>query len=143
MRTSTATAVLLAAGVYAVGLVRHEVHERRRQELTMAEMHQRLCADTATDFPDEYGYGDLSPTDRSAFIHANRTLSLVGVKYRVGQLSDRTLEVVAKAMMRRPSMQMYWAQNGSLRDQESQDRVDRRFHTIVDKEYADAQGRAK
>ncbi|MET8696940.1 DUF6082 family protein [Streptomyces bauhiniae] len=136
MRTSTA--LLLAAGVYAVGLVRREVHERRRQELGMADMHQRLCADTAARYAGEYGTDEQSELEKALSIHANRTLSLVGAKYRVGQLSDKALRLVARSMMTKPSMRLYWAEHSAGRDEESQTRVDRRFHAIMDAEYDDA-----
>ncbi|BDH04924.1 DUF6082 family protein [Streptomyces seoulensis] len=140
MRTSTA--LLLAAGVHVAGLVRREVHERRRQQLSMAGMHQRLCADTAANFAEEYGYSDLSATDKALFIHANRSLSLVGAKYGIGQLSDRTLRLVAASMMKTPSIRLYWERNGAARDAESETRADRRFHTIMENAFTAAHARA-
>ncbi|MFF0386901.1 DUF6082 family protein [Streptomyces sp. NPDC004286] len=132
----TPTAVLVVAAVYTAGLIRRDLHARRAQIIAVEEMHQRLCAEAALQFPGEYGSEQESTEEKGLGIHANRVVSLLWAKYTVGQLDKRALRAVAQTAMRTPPIREYWRLHGTNREQESQTRSARHFHTVLEEAYA-------
>ncbi|MEU6475322.1 DUF6082 family protein [Streptomyces sp. NPDC047017] len=128
----TSTAILVVAAIGAVRIVQAERQARRQLVLHAAELHQAYCRDTAADHlsSGEWGEG-LSPEEAAQHIHANRLISFLSAKYRVGLLKDDDLRVQAHASMKRPSVRSYWEQNGSFRQEGAKDRIDRRFNEIM------------
>ncbi|CAM5475480.1 MULTISPECIES: DUF6082 family protein [Streptomyces] len=135
MRASSA--ILVAAAVGTLRLLQAERHSKRQLALKAAELHQAYCRDTAADqaLSGEWADADVTAEQAAKYIHANRLLSFLSVKYRVGLLNDHTLRVQARSAMARDSIREYWGKFGSFREMEAKDRTDRKFNEIMSGEF--------
>ncbi|MFB6525228.1 DUF6082 family protein [Streptomyces sp. NPDC056399] len=131
MRTSTA--ILISAGVSAIGIAFSHVQHRQRLELGTAELHQNMLADTLRD-PDLLELWRTRDETLEKFkrsVGANRQLSFTALKYRLGLLSPETLRVQTDSLMHRRGVREHWEQHQSFRMAEAGSRRDREFLTAL------------
>ncbi len=131
---------LLAAAVLvigAAGLVLSERHQRRHNVIATTDTHQRWLASVATQ-PDVlalWAPDGMEPEEYGRLTQANRPFASLFTRYRLGVLTRRTLRVQARWVMEREAGRAYWAAFGAFRESEGDDRIDRRFNTIMADEY--------
>lgn len=137
------TAVLVAgaaaAGVGAAHLWQAERHQRQRNALSAAAMHQEYLRYVEGNpelqrlwVPED---GSLDAEEYLRRTHANHLFAALATRFRVGILTAETLRVQAKWMMSRAVGRDYWASFSGFRDSEARDKVDRRFNRIMTDEW--------
>lgn len=127
MRTSTA--ILIAAGVSAVGIALSHLQHRQRLDLETAGLHQSMLGDTLRD-PDLlelWRTTDETPEKFKRSVGANRQLAFTGLKYRLGLISPETLRVQTDNLMLRRGVREHWEQHHTFRLAEATNRRDREF----------------
>ncbi|MFJ5734724.1 DUF6082 family protein [Streptomyces microflavus] len=137
------TAVFLA-GAAAVGIgVAHlrqaERHQRQRNVLSAAAIHQAFLRHVDGNpelqkmwVPED---GSLSAEEYIRRTHANQLFSALAVRFRVGILDEEKLRVQAKWMMSRAVGRDYWSSFSGFRELEAGDKIDRRFNSIMGDEW--------
>lgn len=140
MKIPTSATVLVAAAVGAVGLWRLERQWQRQNALHAAQMHQDMLAEVAAN-PELHEIWMPPGGDRSEyvkFLHVNRLISFLSVKYRAGLLNDESMRVQARAVMEREAGRRYWDEYGSFREEEAMDSTDARFNEMMSAAYTRA-----
>ncbi|MFD4482373.1 DUF6082 family protein [Streptomyces sp. NPDC058257] len=137
------TAVLLAgavtAGVGVAHLWQAERHQRQRNALSAAMIHQEWLRHVDGNpelqqlwAPED---GSLSVEEYNRRTHANQLFSALAVRYRVGILDADKLRVQARWMMSRAVGRDYWTAFAGFRESEAGDKFDRGFNRIMTDEW--------
>ncbi|MFE6186513.1 DUF6082 family protein [Streptomyces sp. NPDC056465] len=147
----TSSAILVAAGTAAVGILcamrlhreRIELAEKHHQQqlrLGTAALHQRLLAAIATDPEhwDIWNKGDITPEQLSTMVRVNAQVSLNHLNYELGVVSSEELHVQARSLMERPAVREFWSKTRDFRSKESGDERTQEFMAIFDREHAAA-----
>ncbi|MGW1295874.1 DUF6082 family protein [Streptomyces sp. NPDC002533] len=137
------TAILLAgAAAAAVGgaqLWQAERHQRQRNALSAAAMHQEYLRYVEGNPELQCLWapegGSLDAEEYVRRTHANHLFSALAVRFRVGVLDAETLRVQAKWMMSRAVGRDYWSSFSGFRELEAGDKFDRRFKRIMTDEW--------
>lgn len=135
----TSHSVLVASAVGAAGLWLFHQHSRRQNELQAAQIHQAWLAEVAANPELRAVWApvgeELTDKQHANLLHANRLISFLSAKFRVGLLDRTTLRTVVRRLMQQDAIRTYWVRNGGLREEEARDRADRTFNTILNDEY--------
>ncbi|MFE2289848.1 DUF6082 family protein [Streptomyces sp. NPDC059452] len=137
------TAVLVAgaaaAGVGVAHLWQAERHQRQRNALSAAAMHQEYLRYVEGNpelqrlwVPED---GSLDPEEYLRRTHANHLFSALAVRFRVGIIDEENLRVQANWMMSRAVGRDYWSSFSGFRESEARDKLDRRFNRIMTSEW--------
>ncbi|UNZ18191.1 DUF6082 family protein [Streptomyces sp. 891-h] len=135
----TSHSVLVVSAVGAAGLWLCERQHRRQNALDVAQMHQAWIAEVAENPRLRAAWtptgGELPDEEYANLLHANRLISFLAAKFRVGLLDKRSLRVQARWLMQREIARSYWKRYGGFRNDEASDRMDRVFNAILSDEY--------
>ncbi|MBT2607730.1 hypothetical protein J7I97_05335 [Streptomyces sp. ISL-87] len=117
-----------------------ERQSRRQNALQAAQMHQAWIAELAGN-PELQAVwtppgGELPDGEHANHLHANRLISFLAVKFRVGLLDKGSLRTQATWLMDRDVARAYWKRFGGFREEEARDRTDRAFNAILAAECA-------
>ncbi|MGV9509315.1 DUF6082 family protein [Streptomyces tendae] len=131
MKVSHALLALAAVGV--AQLAQNERHQRQRNHVALARIHQdwltRLTSEP--ELAKLWTPDDLEPEEYVKLLHCNQQMCALSLRNRLGLIGKGKLRFYADYMMDREIGRRYWDRFGSGREEEATDRADRRFNAAM------------
>ncbi|MFF9785026.1 DUF6082 family protein [Streptomyces nigrescens] len=135
-------AILGLAAVGAVQIAQKERHQRQRNEIAVARIHQDWLTHLTThpDLAKLWAPEDIAPEQYVELLNANQQINGLGLRHRLGIVRDQQLPFLATYLMGREHCRRYWQRFGAFRGEEALgDQPEEHFNEVMNDAYVSHQ----